>query len=76
MAEKSFDEMLLELENIVHKLESGRVGLEDAVKAYQNGMALKKECETKLSAAKEQINKLMVESGQITGTEPFDIEKA
>ena len=59
--EKTFDEMLSQLENIVRSLESGRVGLEDALKAYQEGMLLKKACEEKLAQAKEQIDKLKKE---------------
>ena len=33
MPEKTFEEMLNDLENVVRNLESGRVGLEDALKA-------------------------------------------
>ena len=76
MSEKTFDEMLNQLETIVRNLESGRVGLEGALKAYQDGMALKKACEEKLATAKEQIDKLIIENNQIVGKEPFDIEKA
>ena len=76
MSEKTFDEMLSELETIVRNLESGRVGLEEALTAYQQGMNLKKACDTKLAAAKEQIDKLVIENNQITGKEPFEIEKA
>lgn len=76
MTEKTFDEMLNQLENIVRNLESGRVGLEDALKAYQDGMVLKKACEEKLALAKEQIDKLIIENNQIVGKEPFDVEKA
>ena len=72
MTEKKFDEMLTDLENIVRNLESGRIGLEDALKAYQDGMMLKKACEEKL----EQIDKLIIENNQIVGKEPFDAEKA
>ena len=76
MAEKTFEEMINELENIVRNLESGRVGLEDALKAYQDGMNLKKACEAKLASAKEQIDKLVIEADKIAGKEPFDIETA
>ena len=76
MTEKKFDEMLTDLENIVRNLESGRIGLEDALKAYQDGMILKKACEEKLANAKEQIDKLIIENNQIIGKEPFDAEKA
>ena len=61
MSEKTFDEMLSELETIVRNLESGRVGLEEALTAYQQGMNLKKACDAKLAAAKEQIDKCQKE---------------
>ena len=76
MPEKTFEEMLNELENIVRNLESGRVGLEEALKAYQEGMNLKKACEAKLANAKEQIDKLIIEKDKIIGKEVFDIEQA
>ena len=76
MAEKTFEEMINELENIVRNLESGRIGLEEALKAYQEGMKLKAACEAKLASAKEQIDKLIIEKGQIVGKEPFDVEGA
>ena len=75
MAEQTFDEMLQELETLVRNLESGRVGLEEAMNTYKRGMTLKKECDTKLAQAKAQIDKLIIESGQITGKEPLDVEK-
>ena len=76
MAEQTFDEMLQELETLVRNLESGRIGLEEAMNAYKRGMTLKKECDSKLAEAKAQIDKLIIEEGKITGKEPLDIEKA
>lgn len=76
MSEKSFDDMLQELEEIVRRLESGHVGLEEAMEAYKKGTALKKACDTKLTEAKAQIDKLIVEAEKIVGKEPLDIEKS
>lgn len=73
--EKSFEEALNELESIVRNLESGRVQLEEAVEAYEKGMALKKVCEVKLAQAKARIDKLIIDDkGNITGKENFDVE--
>ncbi len=74
MTQKSFDEMLQELEVLVRNLESGRIGLEEAVAAYKQGLALKKECDVKLADAKASIDKLIIESGQIVGKQPLDVE--
>ena len=75
MAEQTFDEMLQELETLVRNLESGHVGLEEAMNTYKRGMALKKECDSKLAEAKAQIDKLIIEEGKITGKEPLDVEQ-
>ena len=40
--ENSFEKNLQNLENIVDKLESGEIGLEDSVKLYEEGMQIKK----------------------------------
>ena len=40
--EHSFEKNLQNLENIVEKLESGEIGLEDSVKLYEEGMKIKK----------------------------------
>ena len=50
----SFEDALLQLENIVRELESGRIKLDDAVSAYEKAVVLKQLCETKLKAA--QLN--------------------
>ena len=44
----SFEEALLQLENIVRELEAGRIKLDDAVTAYEKATALKQLCENKL----------------------------
>jgi len=72
---KTFEEALTELENIVRNLESGRVQLEEAVNAYEKGMALKKMCEDRLAEAKGRIDKLVINhQNEITGKEPLDVE--
>ena len=72
---KTFEEALAELETIVRNLESGRIQLEEAVDAYEKGMALKKMCEDRLAEAKGRIDKLMINhQNEITGKEPLDVE--
>lgn len=44
----SFEEALVQLENIVRELESGRIRLDDAVAAYERAVSLKQLCESKL----------------------------
>ena len=44
----SFEQAMSELEDVVSKLENGQVPLEDSIKLYELGNALKKHCEQKL----------------------------
>ena len=63
----SFEEALVQLENIVRELESGKIKLDDAVEVYEKAVALKKFCEDKLKAAQLKIEKINVAAdGNIT----------
>ena len=70
--EISFEDALAQLEEIVHQLETGHVKLEEAVEAYEKGVALKKICEEKLQTAKAKIDKLIIQNGEIVGKETED----
>ncbi len=51
----SFEDALSELEQIVRGLESGQQRLEDAIKAYERGAALRRHCEAKLAEAEARV---------------------
>ena len=71
----SFEKALALLEEIVSKLESGRVDLEESIKIYERGEALRKHCETKLAEAEARIEKITLgANGKPTGTTPLDVE--
>ncbi|MBV0913603.1 exodeoxyribonuclease VII small subunit [Anianabacter salinae] len=71
--EMSFEEAMKALEDVVGRLESGDVPLEDSIKLYERGAALKKRCETKLKEAEEKVAAITLdESGAPKGTQPFD----
>ena len=71
----SFEKALAMLEEIVAKLESGRVDLEESIKIYERGEALRKHCETKLAEAEARIEKITLgANGKPTGTTPLDVE--
>ena len=72
MENLSFEESLEKLEEIVNKLESGDVPLDDAIDEFNNAMQLVKICENKLSAAEESIAKIVKDNGQI---EDFNIKE-
>ncbi len=53
-----FEKALHELEEIVRRLETGNVPLEDSISIYERGEALKKHCETLLKRAEARIEKI------------------
>jgi exodeoxyribonuclease VII small subunit len=66
MNEKTFEESLNELEEIATKLESGNLGLDEAIKEFEKGIKLSKECSDKLDEAEKRINILVQgEDGQL-----------
>jgi len=70
-----FEKAMQELEDIVGKLEKGAAPLEDSVKLYERGNALKKRCEHLLAAAEAKIEKITLSAaGAPTGTAPLDVE--
>jgi exodeoxyribonuclease VII small subunit len=68
----SFEAALKELEDIVSRLEKGQVELEDSIKIYERGTALKAHCESKLKDAEARVQKLIVGPGGPQGAEPLD----
>lgn len=67
--EMSFEEAMAELDRVVGQLERGDVPLEDSIKLYERGDALKKRCETKLKEAEEKVEQLTLDSsGKPTGS--------
>ncbi|MDR0630869.1 MAG: exodeoxyribonuclease VII small subunit [Holosporales bacterium] len=55
MNELTFEQAIAELEEIIRKLESGKMPLEEAVSAFERGAELKKFCEEKLKNAQLKI---------------------
>ena len=70
--EKSFEENLNSLEEIVKNLESGNIPLDDAINKFNEAMKIEKECNDKLKSAEENINKILKENGKL---EDFSIEE-
>ena len=71
VASLSFEQAMKELEDIVRRLESGQVKLDEAVAAYERGAALKAHCEGKLAEAKTKVERI-TGSGKSIGLEPAD----
>lgn len=51
----NFDALLMELEQLVEKMERTDLTLEESLKTYQRGVELVKLCQDKLVAAEQQL---------------------
>ncbi len=76
----NFEQDLEQLENLVSKMESGKLSLEESLKAFETGVTLAKQCQTVLTAAEQKIRILtdthLKEGGNIQDvTEVFDLDK-
>ena len=69
----SFEEALAELEDIVQRLEAGDVSLEESIEIYTRGALLKRHCESKLRAAEEKIEKVVLSPDGSVASEPVDL---
>ena len=70
--EKTFEEKLNELEDIIKELENGNVDLDNAIKKYTEAMTIAKECSEKLENAEKAVNKILKENGKL---EDFQTEE-
>lgn len=68
---QNFEEAIESLENIVARLESGNLTLEDSISQFEQAMKLIGYCEEKISAAKQRV-RILTEAadGSITDA-PF-----
>ncbi|QGM45931.1 exodeoxyribonuclease VII small subunit [Methylocystis heyeri] len=69
-----FEKAMQELEEIVSRLEKGSVSLDESVKLYERGDALKKRCDALLAQAEARIEKINLgDNGAPKGVAPLDV---
>ncbi|MBQ0778045.1 MULTISPECIES: exodeoxyribonuclease VII small subunit [Halopseudomonas] len=66
-----FEQSLGDLQKLVERLESGELSLEDSLTAFEQGVALTRDCQQALSQAEQKVQLLVEQHGNLT-TEPFD----
>jgi exodeoxyribonuclease VII small subunit len=66
-----FEQSLAELETLVARLEQGDVPLEDALKTFERGVALTRQCQTALRTAQQKVEVLLARDGA-EKLAPFD----
>lgn len=75
VSDLTFEQALDELDALVRRMESGQLGLDDSIAAYQRGAELAKYCQARLNAAEEQIKVLdgdllkPLDPGQMRGSQ-------
>lgn len=69
----SFEQALEALERIVEDLERGDVPLDQSIRIYERGEALKSHCDRLLKSAEDKVEKIRLSrEGRAEGTEPLD----
>jgi len=72
---QSFEKALARLEEIAAEMESGELGLEKMVAAFEEGQKLVKLCSSKLNEVEKKIEMLVKNADGSVGAEPFAGEK-
>ncbi|GAA0793924.1 exodeoxyribonuclease VII small subunit [Marinobacterium sediminicola] len=69
MASKSktpdFEQSLQQLEGLVEQLEQGDLPIEEALKAFEQGIRLTRDCQTILQQAEQKVQLLTEQDGEI-----------
>lgn len=68
---KAFEELMKDLETQVRSLETGDLTLDQSIAAFETGMGLAKQCDTKLGEAKAKVEKIIQDE---TGTKTVEFE--
>lgn len=75
IAALSFEDALRALEDVVRRLESGDVPLDESISLYERGEALRAHCQARLDAAQARIEKIVAgPDGRASATVPFDAD--
>ena len=75
IAALTFEDALRALEDVVRRLESGDVPLDQSISLYERGEALRQHCQSRLDAAQARIEKIVAgPGGTPSHTVPFDAD--
>ncbi|EXJ10375.1 MULTISPECIES: exodeoxyribonuclease VII small subunit [Nitrincola] len=60
----SFEQSIARLEALVEKMEQGDLPIEEALKTFEEGISLTRECQMQLEKAEQRVNVLIEENGE------------
>lgn len=69
-----FEKSLARLEEVVRKLESPQLSLDEAMKLFEEGVGLSKECQKQLEEAEGRVEILLKKADGKMAVEPFEAE--
>ena len=69
-----FERSLSRLEEVVRRLESPQLSLDDAMKLFEEGVTLSRECQKQLEEAEGRVEILLKKADGKLVAEPFDPE--
>ncbi|MAK91351.1 MAG: exodeoxyribonuclease VII small subunit [Oleibacter sp.] len=67
----NFEQALQELEQLVVRMESGELTLEDSLQAFEQGIGLTRQCQQALASAEQRVQILLEQNGNSVA-QPFD----
>lgn len=71
---KTFEENMLRLEQIVHTMERGEISLEESLKLFQEGTVLVESCGKLLDEAEMMVTKIVTDASGAPAEEIFTDE--
>jgi exodeoxyribonuclease VII small subunit len=74
ISKMTFEQALESLEEIVQRLESGEVSLEESIDTYTWGTELKRHCEAKLQTAKDRVERIELGADGGVSVTPADLD--
>jgi exodeoxyribonuclease VII small subunit len=67
----AFEAALVQLESLVTRLESGDLPLDEALRTFEQGVRLTRECQSALAAAQQKVQQLL-QRGDTVAVEDID----
>jgi len=70
----NLEKSIADLEALVDELESGDLPLEKAMKKFEDGIKLTRQCQAALKQAEQKVEILVRSAGGEENLEPFDLD--
>lgn len=70
----NFEKALTDLENVIEKMESGQLSLEESLQSFEDGLKLARLCQHSLKDAEQKVQILIEQNGELRA-QPFVTEE-